>query len=163
MQSRNISREDGVLGALALLLVIDLLLLPWFSLGGGSVGSISIPSVDLSATDAPDGWLGILAVLAALAVVADIAVENLSPQTTVPAIGGSRRLTRLLFAAAAGALLALKFLLHIHFSLFGFGFWAACVLAAGLIFVATERGAEALRQGAPAKPVSPTRPDLPNG
>ncbi len=31
--------------------------------------------------------------------------------------------------------MALKFLFHIHFSLFGFGFWAAVVLTAALVFL----------------------------
>jgi hypothetical protein len=109
----NVSRDDWLLGGVALLLVIDLLFLPWFS----------IPGFSLSATSAPDGWLGILAMLAALAVLVDLAVERMSPQTHVPSIGGSRESTRFALAVAAAALLALKFLFHIHFSLFGFGFY----------------------------------------
>ena len=35
-------------------------------------------------------------------------------------------------------LLALKFLFHIHFGLFGVGFWAAVVLTAGLIVLAMQ-------------------------
>ena len=56
MSVENVSREDWIIGGLALLLVIDLLFLPWFSVLGRS---------RLTATDAPDGWLGVLAVLAA--------------------------------------------------------------------------------------------------
>ncbi len=52
-------RNELILGGVALLLVIDLLFLPWFDIG---IGPFSVTS---TATGAPDGWLGILAVLAA--------------------------------------------------------------------------------------------------
>ena len=84
----------------------------------------------------PDGWLGVLAVIAAIALLADLAVERLSPQTQLPMIGGSRAKTRLALAGITAALVVLKFLFHIHFSLFGFGFWAAVVLTVGLVFSA---------------------------
>ncbi len=63
-------------------------------------------------------------------------VERLSPGTALPSIRGSRSETRLVLAGLAALMVALKFLFHIHFSLFGFGFWAAIVLAAGFVFVA---------------------------
>jgi hypothetical protein len=127
------SRDAWIVAGLALLLVIDLLLLPWFSADCGPFFSCT-----LSATDAPDGWLAILAVITGLALVADVAVEQFSPQTTVPMLGGSRATTRFVLAIATAAFVALKFLFHIHFSLFGFGFWAAAVLAIALVFAAVR-------------------------
>jgi hypothetical protein len=127
----KLSRDDLIVGGLALLLVIDLLFLPWFSYGPFS----------LSATDAPDGWAGILAVLAAIAVLADLLIERLSPQTTLPNFGGSRTTTRLYLAIGAAVFVALKFVFNIHFSLFGFGFWAGIVLTA-LLCVATLRASQ---------------------
>jgi hypothetical protein len=135
----NVTREDWIVGGLAILLLIDLLALPWFSVGGGSVAGVSIPSVDLTATDTPDGWLGILAVIATLGLLADLAIERLSPQTQVPAIGNSRQMTRFVLAAAAAVFMALKFLFHInHFSDLGFGFWAGAVLVAALLVLAMQ-------------------------
>lgn len=128
MRSDALSKDDLIVGGLALLLAIDLLLLPWFSVLGFS----------FTATDAPDGWTCILAVIALLALIGDLLVERLSPQTTLPNLGGSRTATRLRLAVAAAVFIALKFILHIHFSLFGFGFWAAVVLCAALV-VATLR------------------------
>ena len=84
MNVENVSRDDWILGGVGLLLVIDLLFLPWFSI---SIGPLTATS---AATGAPDGWLGVLAVLAALAVIADLAIERLSPQTHLPAIADSR-------------------------------------------------------------------------
>jgi hypothetical protein len=124
----NVSREDWIIGGLALLLVIDLLFLPWFSILGFS----------LTATDAPDGWLGLLAVLAGIVLIADLAVDRLSPQTQLPAVGGSRTQTRFIEACVMALFVALKFLFHIHFSLFGFGFWAALVLTVALVYFALQ-------------------------
>lgn len=122
-----VRRDDWQLGGVALLLVLDLLFLPWFDV---SFGPISITS---TATGAPDGWLGVLAVLAAVGLIADLAVERLSPQTQVPQLGGSRATTRLTLAGIAALFVALKFLFHVHFSLFGLGFWGAVVLTAVLV------------------------------
>jgi hypothetical protein len=152
----NIRRDDWILGGLALLLVIDLVALPWFSIGGGSVAGVSLPSVDLTGTDAPDGWLGILGVIAALALIADLTIERMSPQTAVPAIGDSREMTRFVLAAAAAAFVALKFVFHISasFNNLGLGFPIAIVLAAGLLFFALQA-----RQPGPVVPaVPPTTP-----
>jgi small-conductance mechanosensitive channel len=126
----NLSRDDWIFGGVGLLLVIDLLFLPWFSISAGPF------TADFTASGAPDGWLGILAVLAALAVIADLALERLSPQTTLPAVANSRTMTRFVLACVAAGLVVLKFLFHIHFSLFGFGFWAAVVLAAAFVYLA---------------------------
>jgi hypothetical protein len=125
MRTDALSREDWLVGGLALLLAIDLLFLPWFSYYIYSA----------SATDAPDGWAGILAVLVSLAIVADLLVERLSPQTTLPNFGGSRTATRFRLAVIAAVFVAIKFVFNIHFSYFGFGFWAAVVLTVGLVFV----------------------------
>jgi hypothetical protein len=124
MRTDALSREDWIVGGLALLLAIDLLFLPWFS----------FYIVSFSGTDAPDGWAGILAVLASLAIVGDLLIERLSPQTTLPNFGGSRTATRFRLAVAAAVFVALKFIFNIHFSYFGFGFWAAVVLTVALVF-----------------------------
>jgi hypothetical protein len=132
VNGENVSRDDWILGGVGLLLVIDLLFLPWFSI---SFGPISVTS---TATGAPDGWLGVLAVLAAIAVVADLAIERLSPRTQLPAIGGSRSQTRFILACVAAGFVVLKFLFHVHFSLFGFGFWLAVILTAGFVYLAIQ-------------------------
>lgn len=125
MRTDALSKDDYIVGGVALLLVIDLLFLPWFTYGPFSS----------SATSAPDGWLGILAMLSAVLVLADLLIERLAPETTLPTFGGSRAATRFRLAIITAFFIALKFLFHIHFSLFGFGFWAGIVLAAALVFV----------------------------
>ena len=132
MKLENVSREDWILGGVALLLLITLVALPWFSI---SVGPFTVTS---TATGSPDGWLGILGVLALAALIADLAVERLSPQTAVPCIGGSRGQTRFVLALVATLFVALKFLFHIHFSYFGWGFYVAVVLTIALVWLAHQ-------------------------
>jgi hypothetical protein len=148
MSLDRVSRDDWIVGGLALLLVIDLLFLPWFSISYGPF------SASLTATDAPDGWAGILAVIPAFALIADLAVDRLSPQTTLPMVGGSRARTRLALAGVTALFVFLKFVLQIHFSNFGFGFWAGVVLTV-LLVLATLRasqGHSVLARGGAATP-----------
>jgi hypothetical protein len=128
----DVSRDDRILAGLALLLIISLLFLPWYSL---SLGPISITA---TATDNPDGWTGVLAVLAAIALIVDLGIERLSPGTAVPNIGGSRVNTRFVLACVTALFVALKFLLHVHFSWFGFGFYVSAILTAALVWVSLQ-------------------------
>ncbi len=136
MKFDSVSRDDWILAGVALLLVIDLLFLPWFS-ASVSVGSFSA-SFTATATDAPDGAFGLLAVLSAIVLIADLGVERLSPGTALPNIGGSRTQTRFVLACVTALFVVLKFVFNIHFSDFGFGFWAAVILTAGLVWVAFQ-------------------------
>lgn len=133
MNLENVTREDWTVAVLALLLVLDLLFVPWFSVSV-SVGSL-IFTASSTAVQAPDGWLGVIAVLASLAVIADLAIERLSPSSRLPAVGSSRASTRFALAIVAAVCVALKFLLHIHFTYFAAGFYLAVILAAALVYV----------------------------
>jgi hypothetical protein len=135
MDMSKFSREELILAGIALLLAIDLLFLPWFDVTVG-IGSFKA-SFTSSATGEPDGWLGVLALLSLVALVADLAVERLG-NVDLPAINGNRADTRLALAAVAAAFVVLKFLFHIHFSLFGIGFWGAVVLTAALAATAVR-------------------------
>jgi hypothetical protein len=130
MDLSRFSRDDWIIVGVTFLLALDLVFLPWFDYSFG-FGPFT-RSVTLSATDTPDGWLGVLGLLAALAVIADLVLDRLGA-TDLPALGGSRAGTRLALIAAGVLFLALKFILHVHFNLFGFGFWAAVVLSIALV------------------------------
>jgi hypothetical protein len=132
VNTANLTRDDKIIAGVALLLVIDLLFLPWFDISAGPF------SVSLTATDAPSGWAGILAVLAAIALIVDLAIERMSPETKLPSVGGSRVQTRLVLAGIVGLFVFLKFILNIHFSDFGIGFWLGVILTAGLVYVAVQ-------------------------
>jgi hypothetical protein len=133
MDLSKFSRDDLIVAGLAFLLAIDVLFVPWFDyLSNPNAPPVLQGPVTLTAVDAPDGWLGVLGLLASLAVIADLALDRLGA-TDLPSIGGSRAGTRLVLSAAAALFLGLKFILHAHFSLFGFGFWAALVLTVALV------------------------------
>jgi hypothetical protein len=140
----RLSREDWLLVSVAVVLMFDLLVLPWFSFGATiNVGSATVSiGGSLTAVDAPDAWLGVLALLAAAFLVADVAFERLSPETHVPSIASDRRTTRYVLACVAAGLIALKFVLHIgRFGELALGFWLAVLLVGGLVAL-TRRGRE---------------------
>ena len=132
MRSDTFSRDDWIVGGLALLLAVTLLFLPWFSI---PVGPFALTT---TATGSFDGWTAIIAVLASLAVLGDLLTERLSPGTALPNFGGSRTATRFRLALVAAGFVALKFLLHVHFGWFDIGFWIAVVATVALVVV-TQR------------------------
>ena len=142
MNVDNVSRDDWIVGGLALLLAIALLFFPWISV---SFGPITVTS---AGTGSPDGIFGILALLLAIALVADLAIERFSPQTQLPELGGSRVFTRMVLAIGALVFVVLKFVLHT--SDVGWGFWFTLIVAIALV-VATVR----VRQ---ERPIMPSRP-----
>lgn len=159
MDLSKFTREELILAGVAIALAFVLLFLPWFEVSIGLGSSLEL-SASSPGTGAPDGWLGVLGVLASLAVVADLALERLS-NANVPAIGGARGTTRLAMAIFAAVCVALKFILNVHFTLFGIGFWAAVVLAVAIVVVArracdAERARDDERPGGGAQP-----PDAP--
>lgn len=132
----RLSREDWVLGTLAVVVILDLLVLPWFSFGATiSVGSASVSiGGSLTGVDAPDAFLGVLALLSCAFLVADLGFERLSPQTRLPSIAADRETTRYILACIAAGLIALKFLFHLgRFGELALGFWLAVLLVAALV------------------------------
>ena len=81
MSLDNFTRDDGLLGGVALLLAIDLLFLPWFSI---TVFGLHFTT---TATGSLDGWTAVLAGLACFLIIADVLVERPSPGTALPNLG----------------------------------------------------------------------------
>lgn len=139
MSSNSFSRDEWLIIIVALLLAFDLLFLPWFQI---TVGPITVTA---TATSAPNGWYAGLAVLCAVALVIDLGIDRLAPQLQLPAIADSRDETRFALAAAAAVFVALKFAFNVSFSSFAFGFYAAVILAAALVYLTMQqRGGLAL-------------------
>ena len=162
MNVDNVRRDHWLVGGLALLLLLDLLILAWFSFGGTvTVGSTSVSfGGSLTATDAPDGWLGVLAVISSILILVDLVIEQVSPQTAVPAVGGSRAGTRFVLALATALFMALKFLFHLgSFSNLGIGFWIGAALVIALVYFAYQaRNATAVAPPRRTGPAAPTGP-----
>jgi hypothetical protein len=141
----RVTREDWALATVAVLLILDLLVLPWFSFGATiSVGSATVSiGGSLSAVDAPDAWLGVLALLSCAFLAADLGFERLSPQTRLPSIATDRETTRFVLAVVAAGLIGFKFLVHLgRFGELALGFWLA-VLLVGALVALTRRGRQA--------------------
>ena len=137
----RLSRDDWTIIAVAGLLVLDLLVLPWFSFGATiTVGSATLSiGGSASAVDAPDAWLGVLALMASAFLLADLATERLSPHTRLPTVAGDRITGRYALACTTAGLLVVKFVLHLgRFGELALGFWTALLLVAGLV-VLTRR------------------------
>jgi hypothetical protein len=145
MNTSDLKRDDWLVLGVALVLAIDLIVLPWFTFSAGYL-SYHV-SYSASGTSAPDGWAGVLAFLLVLAVGIDLAIERFSPKTTLPNVGGSRTMTRFWGSVAAAVFVALKFITNVHFSYFGFGFYLAVVLTVGLVFATWK-----LSKGQPVLP-----------
>ena len=131
--------------ALGALLVLDLLVVPWFSFGATiSVGSATVSiGGSLTAVDAPDAWLGVLALLSSAFLAADLAFERLSPQTRLPSLADDRQTTRFVLACVAAGLIALKFVFHLgRFGELALGFWLAVLLVVALVAL-TRRARQA--------------------
>jgi hypothetical protein len=155
----RLSREDWILVAVGIVLIFDLLVLPWFSFGATiSVGTASVSiGGSLTAVDAPDAWLGVLALLSCAFLVADLGFERLSPETRVPSIASDRETTRYVLACVAAGLIGLKFLFHIgRFGELALGFWLAVLLVGGLVAL-TRRNRE-VRRAVP-KPAAEAAPE----
>ena len=155
----RLSREDWIIVVVAALLVLDLLVLPWFSFGATiTVGSTTL-SIGGSAAgvDAPDAWLGVLALMASVFLIADLATERLSPETRLPTVARDRVTGRYWLACTTAGLLAFKFILHLgRFGELALGFWTAVLLVAGL--VALTRRARHAASAAPAPAGSTKKP-----
>lgn len=134
----RLSRDDWTIIAVAGLLVLDLLVLPWFSFGATiTVGSTTLSlGGSASAVDAPDAWLGVLALMATAFLLADLATERLSPHTRLPTVAGDRITGRYALACTTAGLLVVKFVLHLgRFGELALGFWTALLLVAGLVML----------------------------
>jgi hypothetical protein len=134
----RLSRDDWMIIGVAGLLVLDLLVLPWFSFGATiAVGSTTLSiGGSASAVDAPDAWLGVLALMASAFVLADLATERLSPQTRLPTVARDRITGRYAIACTTAGLLGFKFVLHLgRFGELALGFWTALLLVAALVML----------------------------
>jgi hypothetical protein len=158
LRLERISTEDWIVIGVAALLVLDLLLLPWFSFGATiNVGSATVSiGGSLTGVDAPDAWLGVLAVLSAGFLITDLGFERLSPETRLPSIAADRETTRFVLACVAAGLIAVKFVFHLgRFGELALGFWVAVLLVAGLV-VLTRRARQAKSAVPAPAPGTPT-------
>jgi membrane-anchored protein YejM (alkaline phosphatase superfamily) len=139
-----VTRDDWIVGGLAALLLIDVLLFPWYSATNFANAHVFAVTTNRPAVQAPHAWPAILAALVLILLLVDLGLQRAMPQIEVSAIGNRRRTLRLVLAIVACAFLALKFLLHVGD--LGWGFVLAVIAGVLLIYAALQvnRGASAI-------------------
>ena len=152
MDLSKMRTPDWILGGCALVLIIDLLFLPWHKidydlgdlgplLGGGS------GSVKRTAIQSPNSFWGILALLLAIAILAVVIIRRLST-AKLPELPISWSDATFYGAIATLALLLLK--LIIETDALGYGSYLAILLAGGMVYGAFA--AKQVDQSAPSAP-----------
>ncbi len=126
MDLKKLSLGARVMSIASVLLLFDLLFLPWHRISLGILGSVS-----RSAVQSPNGFLGILAALVTAAIVARIVVSEFTT-VELPTLPVSWQRADLLAGATVAALVALKLVLETSF--LSIGAWLAIPLAGALLY-----------------------------
>lgn len=125
MDLGKLTLADKVLGATGVLLLVDLLFLPWHSI------DLGIAEVSRTGVESPNSGWGVLALLLTIVVLAVVAVTRFSsvalPSLPVP-------LNRAVFIGTVATLVVLLLKLVSETDFLGFGAWVAIVLAAGFAY-----------------------------
>ncbi len=138
MDLKKLSLGERIMSLAGVLLLFDLLFLPWHRISFG-FGDFASTSVSRSGVQSPNGFLGLLAALVAVAIVARVV---LSEFTTVklPTLAVSWERADLIAGAAVAAMLVLK--LVVETSALSIGAWLAVPLAAALVYGGYQRSHE---------------------
>jgi len=139
MNLGKLSRGERTIVITGVLLVIDLLFLPWHSITVPYIGS-----VDRNGISSPNAFLGFLAALGAAAMVAQVVVSRFT-SATVPELPVLWPRAHMIGGLAVAGLLLLKLLLQTSF--LGFGAYLGILVAAGLAFGGYTVNQESSRAG----------------
>lgn len=120
MDFSKLSREDWMVGGGGLVLIIGLLLFPWFSI------SVLGLTYTAQATDGTGSGWAVIALVILFAVVVDLGLARFSTETALPTTKYGREMTR---AFAVGAIVVLMFIRFLwHIGDFGWGFYIDVIL-----------------------------------
>jgi hypothetical protein len=121
----EITREDAMVLGGGILLLLGLLVFPWYdSISLGSLGTVPRSA---SSTDAPYAIWGILAVIVLILIILDLAFARFSPSTQIPTTQLGRDMTRVAACGVMLLFLFIKFLADV--GNFGWGFFIDVILA----------------------------------
>lgn len=140
MDLSKLTMGDKVVGAAGVLLLIDLLFLPWHSI------DLGILSVSRSGIESPGSFWGILAMLVAIAMVAVVVLTRFT-STKMPDLPIPLGQAMFFGGIAVAALLVLKLITKTDY--LGFGAWLGVLLGAAMAY-----GGFLVRQEAGAAPSS---------
>jgi hypothetical protein len=154
MDLKKLPLAERIMSLAALLLALDLFILPWhrISIGLGAFGSVT---ASRSGVESPDGFIGILAALLALAIVARIVLTEFT-SVELPTLPLPWPRADLIAGAALAALVVLKLLADTSF--LSIGAWLAVPLAGAVAY----GGYLGSRDVAPSAAPTPAGPPEPN-
>lgn len=137
MDFKKLTLGDQILGGASLLVFLVLIIFPWHSVSLGGFGS-----VDIGATESPNGFWGLLGILLSLVLVASVVVKMTTvklPDLPIP-LGDAQ------FYGAIAMLAVLLLKLILETEALALGSYLSVLLSAGAVY-----GGFLLRgQGAPA-------------
>jgi hypothetical protein len=126
MDLDKLTLSDKIIAGTGIVLIIDLLFLPWHSIDVGPF------SASLTAIEERNAFLGILALLLTIALVAVTLLRVLKPETQLPDLPVSWDRATFFGAVAVLGLLLLKLILETDY--LGIGAWLGILLAAGMAY-----------------------------
>ena len=126
MDLDKLTLSDKIIAGTGIVLIIDLLFLPWHSI------DLGITTFTRSGVESPNSFWGVLALLLTIAVVAVTLLRVLKPETSLPDLPVSW--DRAIFFAAAATLVLLLLKLVMEMDALGFGAWLGILLAAGMAY-----------------------------
>ena len=137
MDLKKLSPGQRIMSLAGLLLLVDLLFLPWhrISIGIGTFGFTS----SRTGLQSPNGFLGLMAALVAVAIVARIVLSEFTA-VKLPTLPVGWERAELLAGAAVVALVVLKLLLETSY--LSIGAWLAVPLAAAVLYGGYQRSRE---------------------
>jgi hypothetical protein len=126
MDLDKLTLSDKIIAGTGIVLIIDLLFLPWHSIDVGPF------SASFTAIEERNAFLGVLALLLTIVIVAATLVRVFKPETKLPDLPVSWDRAIFFGTVAVLALLLLKLVLETDF--LGFGAWLGILLAAGMAY-----------------------------
>lgn len=142
MDLSRLSQGERIVLIAGVLLIIDLLFLPWHSidLGGAAADNVGIDTTR-SAVQSPNAFYGVVALLLTLVVVAQIVLDKLT-SVALPSLPVPWAQVHLIAGIAVAVMLVIKLIAETEFLGFGayFGVLAGLAVAFGGYSVGQEHG-----------------------
>lgn len=131
MDLNKLSKGERIVLIAGVLLIIDLLFLPWHRIKIGSVLGVDVPSVERTGVQSPNGGYGVLALIVVIVMVAQIiAAKFTNAKLPNPPVPWER--VHLIAGAVVAGLLILKLLVETDF--LGIGAWLGVLLGAAVAY-----------------------------
>jgi hypothetical protein len=126
MDLDKLTLSDKIIAGTGIVLIIDLLFLPWHSV------DIGVLSFTRSGVESPNAFWGVLALLVTIAVVAVTLLRVFKPETKLPDLPVTW--DRAIFFGTVAVLVLLLLKLVMETESLGFGAWLGILLAAGMTY-----------------------------